>query len=156
MRRILSTDLLRHLRLFSRNLSPQISLPAVKRGAFALNLSRKSTTDSASMDLSNMRKKYKGDEEVSSSRTSQSAADRFKPLCTPCPCKVTTRHMYIAVCASWIRSSIFVHVMRCGELVDVFVLSTCSVCDTVCNCKRSLPQAIHSICCKTVQHQSIT
>lgn len=33
--------------------------------AFATNLYRKSTGDHAIMDLSNMRKKYKGDEDVS-------------------------------------------------------------------------------------------
>uniref|UniRef100_A0A1A8JR40 pyridoxal 5'-phosphate synthase n=1 Tax=Nothobranchius kuhntae TaxID=321403 RepID=A0A1A8JR40_NOTKU len=61
MRRILSTNLLRRFIFFDRNLPFSSPLSAVKQGAFVLNLCRKASSDS--MDLSNMRKKYKGDEE---------------------------------------------------------------------------------------------
>uniref|UniRef100_A0A1A7Y7E7 pyridoxal 5'-phosphate synthase n=1 Tax=Iconisemion striatum TaxID=60296 RepID=A0A1A7Y7E7_9TELE len=60
MKRILSTHLLRHFILFGRNL-PSSPLSAAEQGAFVLNFSCKASSDS--MDLSNMRKKYKGDEE---------------------------------------------------------------------------------------------
>ncbi|XP_054625343.1 pyridoxine-5'-phosphate oxidase [Dunckerocampus dactyliophorus] len=55
---------LRHLVGFlGGNPSPFVRLTACKRSVLADFLSRKSTCDSASMDLSDMRKKYKGDEE---------------------------------------------------------------------------------------------
>ncbi|KAM9716893.1 pyridoxine-5'-phosphate oxidase isoform 1-T1 [Menidia menidia] len=63
MRRILSATLLRHFSLFGRNLPSQVSLTVGGQSVFSLDFCRKSTTDSNNMDLSNMRKKYKGDEE---------------------------------------------------------------------------------------------
>ncbi|XP_061565346.1 pyridoxine-5'-phosphate oxidase [Cololabis saira] len=63
MSRILSTNVLRHFSVFGVKLPSHVSLAAGNQGVFALNLCRTSTTDSTSMDLSNMRKKYKGDEE---------------------------------------------------------------------------------------------
>ncbi|XP_047465612.1 pyridoxine-5'-phosphate oxidase [Mugil cephalus] len=64
MRRILSVDLLRHFCVFGRNPPSRATLSVGRQSVFALNVCRrKSTSDSAIMDLSNMRKKYKGDEE---------------------------------------------------------------------------------------------
>ncbi|KAM6897471.1 pyridoxine-5'-phosphate oxidase [Xenentodon cancila] len=63
MRRILSTNVLRRFSVFGRNRRAHVSLAPGYRGVSALNLYRRCTTGSASMDLSNMRKKYKGDEE---------------------------------------------------------------------------------------------
>ncbi|XP_069560679.1 pyridoxine-5'-phosphate oxidase [Brachyistius frenatus] len=61
MRRILSATLSRYSCLFGGNL-PSRGSPAVRR-VVTLNFCRKSTSDGASMDLSDMRRKYKGDEE---------------------------------------------------------------------------------------------
>ncbi|XP_041829914.1 pyridoxine-5'-phosphate oxidase [Melanotaenia boesemani] len=63
MRRILSTNLLRHLSLFGGSLPAPISLTVGKHYIFPMAFCRKSTTDSTDMDLSSMRKKYKGDED---------------------------------------------------------------------------------------------
>ncbi|KAI3364924.1 hypothetical protein L3Q82_001104 [Scortum barcoo] len=63
MRRTLSTTLLRSIGVFVRNPPSNASLTAARKGVFAQNFCRKSTTDRTSMDLSDMRKKYKGDEE---------------------------------------------------------------------------------------------
>ncbi|XP_042254150.1 pyridoxine-5'-phosphate oxidase [Thunnus albacares] len=63
MRRILSKDLLRHTSLFGRYLPSQTSLTFGRQSDFALKFTRKATSDRTSMDLSDMRKKYKGDEE---------------------------------------------------------------------------------------------
>ncbi|XP_053197447.1 pyridoxine-5'-phosphate oxidase [Scomber japonicus] len=63
MRRILSNNLLSHICLFGRNLPSHASVTFGLRSDFAQKLIRKATTDSTSMDLSDMRKKYKGDEE---------------------------------------------------------------------------------------------
>ncbi|XP_041670915.1 pyridoxine-5'-phosphate oxidase [Cheilinus undulatus] len=63
MRRILSTNLLSFIGVFSRNPSSFAAFTAVKQRVFALNFDRKSTSDHTTMDLSDMRKKYKGDEE---------------------------------------------------------------------------------------------
>ncbi|KAG7227739.1 hypothetical protein INR49_029504 [Caranx melampygus] len=60
MRRILSANLSRYISLFGRNLPSRASLTPC---AFAPYFCTKSTTGNSSMDLSNMRKKYKGDEE---------------------------------------------------------------------------------------------
>ncbi|XP_014839405.1 PREDICTED: pyridoxine-5'-phosphate oxidase [Poecilia mexicana] len=63
MRRILSVSLLRHFSPFGRNYPSRTSLSVGARGAFALNFCSKTTSDGNTMDLSNMRKKYRGDEE---------------------------------------------------------------------------------------------
>ncbi|KAM6964513.1 pyridoxine-5'-phosphate oxidase [Tautogolabrus adspersus] len=63
MRRILSVNLLRCIGVFSRNPPSHASLAAVHKSVFLQSFSRKSTSDGATMDLSDMRKKYKGDEE---------------------------------------------------------------------------------------------
>ncbi|KAM8837618.1 pyridoxine-5'-phosphate oxidase isoform 2-T2 [Spinachia spinachia] len=55
MRRILSTSLLVLTRVFGRNPS--------SRASFAVNFCCKSSSERPTMDLSDMRKKYKGDEE---------------------------------------------------------------------------------------------
>ncbi|XP_037319421.1 pyridoxine-5'-phosphate oxidase [Pungitius pungitius] len=55
MRRILSTSLLGLTRVFGRN--------RPSRASFPVNFCRKSSTERPTMDLSDMRKKYKGDEE---------------------------------------------------------------------------------------------
>lgn len=66
MRRILSTSILSYISLLERNLPSRASLTLGQQSVFAQRFCRKVTTDSSSMDLSDMRKKYKGDEEVSS------------------------------------------------------------------------------------------
>nr|XP_020505468.1 pyridoxine-5'-phosphate oxidase isoform X1 [Labrus bergylta] len=63
MRRILRVDLLRCIGVFSGNPPSHASLTAVHKNAFLQSFSRKSTSDSSTMDLSDMRKKYKADEE---------------------------------------------------------------------------------------------
>ncbi|KAM4526551.1 pyridoxine-5'-phosphate oxidase [Fundulus heteroclitus] len=63
MRRILSTSLLRHFTLFGRNPCSRIDLTVGGRSVLALRFCSKTTSDRSDMDLSNMRKKYKGDEE---------------------------------------------------------------------------------------------
>ncbi|KAF6727206.1 Pyridoxine-5'-phosphate oxidase [Oryzias melastigma] len=63
MRRILSAKLLNHFSLLGKNRPFQDCPTAWKQNTFAVNFCRKSTTDESSMDLSNMRKKYRGDEE---------------------------------------------------------------------------------------------
>ncbi|XP_034564533.1 pyridoxine-5'-phosphate oxidase [Notolabrus celidotus] len=63
MRRILSTSLLRFNGVFRGNPPSEVSLTAGKRRALVLNFNCKSTSDHTTMDLSDMRKKYKGDEE---------------------------------------------------------------------------------------------
>ncbi|XP_039992216.1 pyridoxine-5'-phosphate oxidase isoform X2 [Xiphias gladius] len=63
MRRILSANLLRYFSLFGSNPPCRVPLTAGQQAAFAPHLCRKSTTRGPSMDLSDMRKKYKGDEE---------------------------------------------------------------------------------------------
>lgn len=65
MRRILSVSLLRHFSLFGRNHPSRISLSVGERGAFARNFCSKTISDGSTMDLSNMRKKYRGEQEVS-------------------------------------------------------------------------------------------
>ncbi|XP_059181094.1 pyridoxine-5'-phosphate oxidase [Centropristis striata] len=64
MRRILSANLLRKISLLGRNHSPShASLTAGRQRVFLLSFCRKSSTERTNMDLSDMRKKYKGDEE---------------------------------------------------------------------------------------------
>ena len=63
MRRILSTKSLKLIGVFGRN-PPSHACLTVGQSVCALNFSRKLTSDGTNMDLSNMRKKYKGDEEV--------------------------------------------------------------------------------------------
>ncbi|XP_043959024.1 pyridoxine-5'-phosphate oxidase [Gambusia affinis] len=63
MRRILSVSLLRDFSLFGRNYPSRISLSVGERGAFELNFCSKTISDGSTMDLSNMRKKYRGVEE---------------------------------------------------------------------------------------------
>ncbi|XP_061787977.1 pyridoxine-5'-phosphate oxidase [Nerophis lumbriciformis] len=64
MRRTLSGRSLKHIVGFlGANPSSLVHPTACKRSVFAHFLGRKSTCDSASMDLSDMRKRYKGDEE---------------------------------------------------------------------------------------------
>lgn len=65
MRRILSASLLRHFSLFGRIPLCRIGPTEQKRSPFYLNFCNKTTSNGGDMDLSNMRKKYKGDEEVS-------------------------------------------------------------------------------------------
>lgn len=65
MRRILSTAVLRHIGLLGTIPPSHASLTAGQQRVFALNFYRKSTIDGTTMDLSDMRKKYKGDEDVS-------------------------------------------------------------------------------------------
>uniref|UniRef100_A0A3B4Z1X0 pyridoxal 5'-phosphate synthase n=1 Tax=Stegastes partitus TaxID=144197 RepID=A0A3B4Z1X0_9TELE len=62
MRRILSANLLRNTCLFGANLPSHASV-AAGRQTWTLNSCRKSSGETTSMDLSDMRKKYKGDEE---------------------------------------------------------------------------------------------
>lgn len=64
MRRILSRNLFKHIGVFGGNPPSHASLTG-RHSVFALNFYRKSTSDRTNMDLSDMRKKYKGDEEVS-------------------------------------------------------------------------------------------
>nr|XP_057924438.1 pyridoxine-5'-phosphate oxidase [Doryrhamphus excisus] len=54
---------LRHIGFFGRNPASLVRLTACKRSVLAHFLSGKPTCDRANMDLSHMRKKYKGDEE---------------------------------------------------------------------------------------------
>ncbi|XP_030255938.1 pyridoxine-5'-phosphate oxidase [Sparus aurata] len=63
MRRILSTAVLRHIGLLGTIPPSHASLTAGQQRVFALNFYRKSTSDGTTMDLSDMRKKYKGDED---------------------------------------------------------------------------------------------
>ncbi|CAJ1079942.1 pyridoxine-5'-phosphate oxidase [Xyrichtys novacula] len=63
MRRILSANLFSLIGVFCGNPAPKVPLTAVKRSVLVLNFSRKLTSDRTTMDLSDMRKKYKGDEE---------------------------------------------------------------------------------------------
>ncbi|XP_029383797.1 pyridoxine-5'-phosphate oxidase [Echeneis naucrates] len=64
MRRKLSVDFCRLVTFFGRNLRPAaVSRTAGQRSAFSPRFCRKSTTCRSTMDLSDMRKKYKGDEE---------------------------------------------------------------------------------------------
>lgn len=65
MRRILSANLLGQISLFGRNPPSHASLTAGQQRVCALSFCRKSSSDRTNMDLSDMRKKYKGDEEVS-------------------------------------------------------------------------------------------
>lgn len=65
MRRILSTNLFRHIDIFDTSPPPHASSTVGRLSAFTLNFYRKSTSDRTNMDLSDMRKKYKCDEEVS-------------------------------------------------------------------------------------------
>lgn len=63
MRRILSSDLFRTVCLFGKNLHLYSSLKVCKRGVYPQTFCTQSTSHTTAMDLSNMRKKYKGDEE---------------------------------------------------------------------------------------------
>ncbi|XP_060884429.1 pyridoxine-5'-phosphate oxidase [Labrus mixtus] len=63
MRRKLSVDLLRCIGVFSGIPPSHASLTAGNKNVFLQSFSRKSTSDGSTMDLSDMRKKYKGDEE---------------------------------------------------------------------------------------------
>ncbi|XP_042371185.1 pyridoxine-5'-phosphate oxidase-like, partial [Plectropomus leopardus] len=65
MRRILSVNFLLkwQIGLFARNPPVHASVTAGQHRVCALNLCRKSSSERANMDLSDMRKKYKGDEE---------------------------------------------------------------------------------------------
>lgn len=66
MRRTLSTNILRHFGLLDRNLpSSHNSLSVGVRRVLGLNFCSKKTSESSRMDLSNMRKNYKADAEVS-------------------------------------------------------------------------------------------
>ncbi|KAA8581217.1 hypothetical protein FQN60_002798 [Etheostoma spectabile] len=64
MRRILSANFLRQIGLFRKNPPCRGSLTAGQRRGCALSFCRKSSSDLTNMDLSNMRKKYKGDEDA--------------------------------------------------------------------------------------------
>lgn len=65
MRRILSANLLRrHCRLLGRNLPSHSSLSVGKRSVLGLKFCSEKASESSRMDLSNMRKTYKGDAEV--------------------------------------------------------------------------------------------
>lgn len=68
MRRTLSTVLFPRMGLFGGSPPSHVFLSAAKRSVFAVGLCQKSTSEPGSMDLSNMRKKYKGDEEVRGSQ----------------------------------------------------------------------------------------
>uniref|UniRef100_A0A3Q4AAR7 pyridoxal 5'-phosphate synthase n=1 Tax=Mola mola TaxID=94237 RepID=A0A3Q4AAR7_MOLML len=63
MRRILSANLFRHIALFDLSRPTHASVTVGRLGVCALHFYRKSTSDRTTMDLSDMRKKYKGDEE---------------------------------------------------------------------------------------------
>ncbi|XP_017292023.1 pyridoxine-5'-phosphate oxidase isoform X1 [Kryptolebias marmoratus] len=64
MRRILSTKILKHFSLLGRNLpSSHTSVPVGKPNVLGLFFCTKKASGSSGMDLSNMRKKYKADEE---------------------------------------------------------------------------------------------
>ncbi|XP_029312228.1 pyridoxine-5'-phosphate oxidase [Cottoperca gobio] len=64
MRRILSAHLLlRQISLFGGNPLSHASLTASQQRVCALNFCRKSSSEPTNMDLSDMRKKYKGDED---------------------------------------------------------------------------------------------
>lgn len=93
MRRILSTILLRHFTLFGRNSPSHIFLSAGEHCAFAQNFCSKTTVDT--MDLSNMRKKYKGDEEVSGKRriNMEQFVKQLKERVTLWRCKVRNQSM---------------------------------------------------------------
>ena len=65
MRRTLSGVLLRRIALFDLSRPTNASVTLGRVGVLSLHFNRKSTTDRSAMDLSSMRKKYKGDEEVS-------------------------------------------------------------------------------------------
>lgn len=66
MWRMLSTNSLRSFSVFGRNLPSLVSLTVSQQRALTLSLCSKSTSGSRSMDLSDMRKKYKAEEEVRS------------------------------------------------------------------------------------------
>uniref|UniRef100_A0AAZ3R8G5 pyridoxal 5'-phosphate synthase n=1 Tax=Oncorhynchus tshawytscha TaxID=74940 RepID=A0AAZ3R8G5_ONCTS len=63
MSRILGCNTLKNIREVGKYFNPQVSLIACCRDLFYQSLRTKTTSDSTAMDLSDMRKKYKGDEE---------------------------------------------------------------------------------------------
>lgn len=65
MRRILSAFVIRHFSVFGKCRRSRDPRTVGRKGVFVLNYCHTPTTDRVSMDLSDMRKKYKGDEEVS-------------------------------------------------------------------------------------------
>lgn len=65
MRRILSTNLLGSISLFGKDPVCFASATAGQQTTFTPNFCRRSTIDNRSMDLSDMRKKYKAQEEAS-------------------------------------------------------------------------------------------
>lgn len=65
MRRILSGTVLRNIGLFNSNLSSSVTSSVARLSVFEPHSHRKLTSERTNMDLSDMRKKYKGDEEVS-------------------------------------------------------------------------------------------
>lgn len=56
---------LRNIGLFNSNLPSLVSSSVARLNVFELHSHRQLTSDRTNMDLSDMRKKYKGDEEVS-------------------------------------------------------------------------------------------
>lgn len=65
MRRTLSGTVLRNIGLFNSNLPCLVTSSVARLRVFGPHSHRKLTSDRTNMDLSDMRKKYKGDEEVS-------------------------------------------------------------------------------------------
>ncbi|XP_021420083.2 pyridoxine-5'-phosphate oxidase isoform X1 [Oncorhynchus mykiss] len=63
MRRILGCNTLKNIREVGKYFNPQVSLIACCRALFYQSLRTKTTSYSTDMDLSDMRKKYKGDDE---------------------------------------------------------------------------------------------
>uniref|UniRef100_A0A4W5JAT1 pyridoxal 5'-phosphate synthase n=1 Tax=Hucho hucho TaxID=62062 RepID=A0A4W5JAT1_9TELE len=63
MRRIPICSTLKNISEIGRYFHPHASLTACRRALFSQSFCTKSTSDSTAMDLSGMRKKYKGDEE---------------------------------------------------------------------------------------------